>query len=110
MKQPIEHRHHGLPFAGSPLSRRPRMGVAPASIRRRLPCRVEDPDLWFAQSPALLELARTLCVDCPIRVACLAGALARGEPWGVWGGEILESGVVVARKRPPGRPRKEVAE
>jgi WhiB family redox-sensing transcriptional regulator len=33
--------------------------------------------------------------------------LERGEPWGVWGGEIFERGAVVARKRPRGRPRKD---
>ena len=35
-----------------------------------------------------------------------AGALDRREPWGVWGGQLLIAGVVVARKRPRGRPRK----
>ncbi len=40
---------------------------------------------------------------------CLAGALERREPWGVWGGELFVSGVVVARKRPRGRPRIPVA-
>ncbi|CAM5326708.1 WhiB family transcriptional regulator [Streptomyces tanashiensis] len=30
----------------------------------------------------------------------------RREPWGVWGGELFVQGVVVARKRPRGRPRK----
>ena len=75
----------------------------------RLPCRREDPELWFAESPAQLEQAKSLCTECPIRNACLAGALDRGEPWGVWGGEIFERGVVIARKRPRGRPRKVVA-
>ena len=37
---------------------------------------------------------------------CLAAALEREEPWGVWGGEIIERGTIVARKRPRGRPRK----
>jgi WhiB family redox-sensing transcriptional regulator len=72
-----------------------------------LPCRKFDPDLWFADQPAELELAKALCGDCPIRVECLAGALEREEPWGVWGGEIFERGAVVARKRPRGRPRKD---
>lgn len=71
-----------------------------------LPCRTYDPDLWFADSPADLEVAKSLCVDCPLRVECLAGALERREPWGVWGGEIFEHGAVVPRKRPRGRPRK----
>ncbi len=74
-----------------------------------LPCRVEDPDLWFAENPADLETAKTLCATCPIRLTCLAEALQRREPWGVWGGEIFDHGVVIARKRPRGRPRKEVA-
>lgn len=74
-----------------------------------LPCRVQDPELWFAENPADLETAKTLCADCPVRLACLSGAQQRREPWGVWGGEIFDHGVVIARKRPRGRPRKEVA-
>ena len=62
--------------------------------------------MWFAESPADLERAKALCTDCPIRRECLNAALERQEPWGVWGGEILERGTVVARKRPRGRPRK----
>jgi WhiB family transcriptional regulator, redox-sensing transcriptional regulator len=72
-----------------------------------VPCHVGDPDLWFAESPVDLERAKALCIDCPIRRECLAAALDRGEPWGVWGGEILERGTIVARKRPRGRPRKD---
>jgi WhiB family redox-sensing transcriptional regulator len=71
-----------------------------------LPCRVLDPDPWFAESPAALEYAKSLCQDCPARLGCLAGALERREPWGVWGGEIFDHGAVVARKRGRGRPRK----
>jgi WhiB family transcriptional regulator, redox-sensing transcriptional regulator len=69
-----------------------------------LPCQREDPQLWFSERPADLESARALCQPCPLRGPCLAGALDRGEPWGVWGGEIFERGGVVARKRPRGRP------
>ena len=60
-----------------------------------VPCRRNDPDLWFADGPDNLELAKALCVGCPVKAACLAGALARSEPWGVWGGEIIERGVVI---------------
>ena len=103
------HRRTGLPRTGGTPPRRPRTAVSPAPVRRPLPCRVEDPDLWFAETPAQLEEAKAFCGDCPVRSACLAGALDRGEPWGVWGGEIFERGVVIARKRPRGRPRKEAA-
>ena len=71
-----------------------------------LPCWTEDPDLWFAESPADVEAAKALCAPCPLREACLAGALDRREPWGVWGGQLVVAGVVVPRKRPRGRPRK----
>jgi WhiB family redox-sensing transcriptional regulator len=73
-----------------------------------LPCHVGDPDLWFGQTPADLEHAKTLCADCPIRRQCLASALERAEPWGVWGGEIFDRGTIVSRKRPRGRPRKDL--
>lgn len=72
-----------------------------------VPCRVQNADLWFADTPSELDQAKTMCQDCPARVACLAGALERREPWGVWGGEIFERGAIVARKRPRGRPRKD---
>ncbi len=80
-----------------------------APVRNSVPCREQDPELWFAESPRDLELAKAFCAQCPVRDACLAGALDRAEPWGVWGGEIFERGVVIARKRPRGRPRKVTA-
>ncbi|KXO88414.1 DNA-binding protein [Tsukamurella pulmonis] len=81
----------------------------PTSVENRVPCRAGDPDLWFAEAPSDLERAKTLCETCPLQRACLAAALERGEPWGVWGGQIFEQGVVIARKRPRGRPRKNAA-
>jgi WhiB family redox-sensing transcriptional regulator len=71
-----------------------------------MPCRVNNPELWFAESPADVEQAKALCLDCPVRSLCLSGALDRREPWGVWGGELFLQGVVIPRKRPRGRPRK----
>ena len=71
-----------------------------------IPCREYDAELWFAESPADVEFAKALCGACPVRIGCLAGALNRAEPWGVWGGELFVQGTIVARKRPRGRPRK----
>jgi WhiB family transcriptional regulator, redox-sensing transcriptional regulator len=73
----------------------------------QLPCRREDPELFFAESPQDVELAKAMCLECPLRAECLAGALERREPWGVWGGELFLQGVVIPRKRPRGRPRKD---
>lgn len=70
------------------------------------PC-ASDPDMWFSEHPAEVETAKQICRHCPVRGRCLAGALARREPWGVWGGELLVHGRVVPRKRGRGRPRKD---
>ncbi len=80
-------------------------GVPRAGLQ--LPCRTGEADLWFAEAPSELERAKALCAQCPVRADCLAGALRRREPWGVWGGEVFVGGVVVPRKRPRGRPRKD---
>jgi WhiB family transcriptional regulator, redox-sensing transcriptional regulator len=74
-----------------------------------LPC-TEDPELFFAESPQDVEQAKAMCRGCRARLACLAGALERGEPWGVWGGELLLRGEIVPHKRPRGRPRRTPAE
>ena len=76
-------------------------------LRQLLPCHAGDPDLWFAETPADLERAKALCSGCPVRRQCLAAAVDRAEPWGVWGGEIFDRGAIVSYKRPRGRPRKE---
>jgi WhiB family transcriptional regulator, redox-sensing transcriptional regulator len=82
--------------------------LAPTSqrISASLPCQA-NPDLWFAESPTDLELAKAFCAACPARGPCLTGALTRREPWGVWGGEIFVHGRIVAFKRGRGRPRKD---
>ena len=75
-------------------------------ISTLIPCRVNDAELWFAERTHEVELAKALCAGCPVREGCLAGAVERQEPWGVWGGEVFVDGVVVVRKRGRGRPRK----
>lgn len=72
-----------------------------------IPCRSHDPELWFAEHTAQVEQAKALCRTCPVREGCLAGAIEREEPWGVWGGEVFVGGQVVPTKRGRGRPRKD---
>ena len=50
--------------------------------------------------------ARAICSTCTVRTMCLARALERREPYGVWGGELVLEGVVVPDKRGRGRPPK----
>ncbi|MGW7696045.1 WhiB family transcriptional regulator [Streptomyces asiaticus] len=90
----------------TPLTALTELDDAIESLGVAVPCRSYDPEVFFAESPADVEYAKSLCQTCPLREACLAGAKDRREPWGVWGGELFVQGVVVARKRPRGRPRK----
>lgn len=97
--------------AAAPGGRRPAPVVFGGLTQHRgqLPCREHDPDLWFAEDPDDLELAKALCGECPVRQACLAGACDRMEPTGVWGGQIFDGGRIVTQKRRRGRPRKSFA-
>ena len=74
-----------------------------AAVTGGLAC-AANAQLWFSEQVADLEQAKAACRDCPLRRPCLAGALERAEPWGVWGGEIFENGAFIAQKRPRGRP------
>lgn len=100
-----------LDMAAEQIAAAGQLAIAEGVTGRRepelVPCRAYDPELWFAESPADVELAKALCQTCPMRALCLDGALERREPWGVWGGELFLAGVVIPRKRPRGRPRKD---
>lgn len=60
--------------------------------------------LFFSDDLVDIARAKAICGRCTLRTSCLDGALDRAEPWGVWGGELVEAGRIVATKRPRGRP------
>jgi WhiB family redox-sensing transcriptional regulator len=62
--------------------------------------------LFFSDEATLVARAKAICSKCRLTESCLEGALERAEPWGVWGGELVENGRVVVNKRPRGRPPK----
>ena len=62
--------------------------------------------LFFSEQLDDILRAKAFCVECPVRGECLAAAVARREPWGVWGGELFANGKVLAQKRRRGRPPK----
>jgi WhiB family redox-sensing transcriptional regulator len=77
----------------------------------RAPARCADgngtlPPLFFSDDVIDIARAKAICAKCPRTATCLQDALDRAEPWGVWGGELLDTGRIVAHKRPRGRPPK----
>jgi WhiB family redox-sensing transcriptional regulator len=66
--------------------------------------------LFFSEQLDDIAQAKRICQICPLMEECLAGALARREPWGVWGGQLFQNGKVLAFKRKRGRPPKNPTE
>ena len=68
--------------------------------------------LFFSDNIIDIARAKAMCGLCPLKASCLSDALEREEPWGVWGGELLSGGRIIANKRacgrPPTRPRPEM--
>ena len=62
--------------------------------------------LFFSDDIVDIGRAKAICAKCQLAASCLSGAMEREEPWGVWGGELLQSGRIVRNKRPCGRPPK----
>jgi hypothetical protein len=62
--------------------------------------------LFFSDDPFTIARAKAICAKCPVAEQCLDAAISGAEPWGVWGGELIENGQIVRHKRPRGRPPK----
>lgn len=76
-----------LPCGPGPAGRSAALTAGRRLEGRPTPCATGPEDLWFAASPGDVEAAKALCRPCRLREPCLEGAVARAEPWGVWGGE-----------------------
>jgi len=62
--------------------------------------------LFFSDDLVDIGRAKAMCEKCALKTNCLADAMDREEPWGVWGGELLLNGRIVTSKRACGRPPK----
>lgn len=62
--------------------------------------------LFFSDEIPDIRRAKTICRDCSLVEPCLAGAIERREPAGVWGGELFADGRILTQKRKRGRPPK----
>jgi len=53
--------------------------------RQQAACLGADPTLFFSSAPNDTRAAKQICSRCPVAVQCLAWAIDRPEPEGVWG-------------------------
>jgi hypothetical protein len=51
-------------------------------------CNGMNPDIWFPEKGNTrdADLAKEICLACPVKDDCLADAMIRGEEFGIWGG------------------------
>ena len=91
----------GKTVTPEPLAR-PRVYLPAPPPAWRMPadpaCQGADPGLFFGPEfeavrarAQRIAAAKAVCAGCPVRRACLDGALARGERYGVWAGVDLET-------------------
>lgn len=84
---------------------RPQPVIPPIPWAVDAACQSHDPELWMDDKPGRpTAAAKAVCAACPVRGACLAHALAYGEPWGVWGGLTTRERVAMrlrAAHQPP---------
>lgn len=75
--------------------------------RAEIPCRANDPDLWFPTTtkPEASEAAKALCQTCPLMDQCLQAAVERREAYGVWGGLNFETEAPFTRTLRGGRKK-----
>ena len=81
--------------------------VAPLFIKQTARCADGNgtlTPLFFSDENIDIARAKAICTRCALSASCLNGALEREEPWGVWGGELIENGRIVVDRRPRGRP------
>ena len=62
--------------------------------------------LFFSDDEFDIARAKAICSKCGLAPGCLDLAIDRAEAYGVWGGQLLVDGMVVAVKRVRGRPPK----
>ncbi|WP_405010990.1 WhiB family transcriptional regulator [Kitasatospora sp. NBC_01539] len=83
---------------------------SPDGDLRGAACQGMDPDLFYAEpdpddpdaDPAAsgfaTRRAKAVCAGCPVREMCLALALRRGEPFGVFGGLTADERRLLKRR------------
>jgi len=75
------------------------MSIADITWRLRGACHGLDPAIFFPDEEDEAEIAKEICAECDVRIACLEYALASRERDGVWGGATERERRRIIRQR-----------
>lgn len=62
-------------------------------------CKGIDPEVFYPIAEEEADEAKSICADCPVRLACLEYALAVRERDGIWGGATEKERRRIIRQR-----------
>ncbi len=69
------------------------------SWRSQARCKGIDPEVFYPIAEDDYEEAKSICSECPVRLACLEYALAVRERDGIWGGATEKERRRIIRQR-----------
>ena len=75
------------------------VSLADITWRMRGACHGLDPSIFFPDDDEQADVAKEICDECDVRVACLEYALAMRERDGVWGGATERERRRIIRQR-----------
>ena len=75
------------------------MAIVDVSWRSRGACQGLDADIFYPDNDDHADVAKTVCADCAVRIACLHHALDNREHQGVWGGATASERRRLLRQR-----------
>jgi WhiB family redox-sensing transcriptional regulator len=67
--------------------------------RSRGACQGLDPDIFYPDNEDHADVAKAVCEECQVRIACLNHALDNREHQGVWGGATARERRRLLRQR-----------
>ena len=62
-------------------------------------CKGIDPEIFYPVSDDDADEAKSICTECPVRIACLEYAISSRERDGIWGGATERERRRIIRQR-----------
>jgi WhiB family transcriptional regulator, redox-sensing transcriptional regulator len=72
-------------------------GIEELSWQDSALCAQTDPDMFYPETTGEALHSRRVCIQCPVRQACLDKAIADKETYGVWGGTTRDDRYAIRR-------------